>query len=249
MTATMARFAHLQIPLEDVVKATNNFHHDNIIGKGGFGPIYKGQLLRSGMLMKVAVLRLDRKHGEGDVEFWTEISMLSDLKHPNIVSIVGFCEEKDEKVIITTHAGKGSLKEHLKNPNLTWTQRLKISIGVARAMSYLRYDEGRGYGVVHRNINSSTILLDENWEAKLSGFKVSIKQSLIRMDQVVLSDPIGIIGYMDPETKKTRGVTHKSDIYSFGVVLFEILCGKKVFIQNENKANRQASSSIGQISL
>ncbi|KAF5790183.1 putative protein kinase RLK-Pelle-CrRLK1L-1 family [Helianthus annuus] len=130
----------------------------------------------------------------------------------------------------------GSLKEHLNSPNLTWTQRLKICVGVARALSYLHYDQSRGYGVIHLNINSSTILLNENWEPKLSGFKVSIKQSLNRIDQVVLSEPIGTIGYLDPEIGKTKGVTCKSDIYAFGVVLFEILCGRRAYIRND--ANR-----------
>ncbi|MFS7990919.1 putative protein kinase RLK-Pelle-CrRLK1L-1 family [Helianthus anomalus] len=234
---TIAKFAHLQIPLEDVVKATDNFHHDNIIGRGGLGHVYKGQLQRSGELITISALRLDRKHGGGVVEFWTEVSMLSDLKHPNIVSIVGFCDEAHEKIIVTKYEAKnGSLKEHLSNPNLTWTQRLKICVGVARALSYLYYDEGRGYGVIHLNINSSTILLDENWEPKLSGFKVSIKQAVNRMDQVVLSEPIGTTRHMDPEMEKTKGVTQKSDIYSFGVVLFEILCGRRAYIKND--ANR-----------
>ncbi|KAJ0872011.1 putative protein kinase RLK-Pelle-CrRLK1L-1 family [Helianthus annuus] len=237
MTTTIAKFAHLQIPLEDVVKATDNFHHDNIVGRGGLGHVYKGQLQRSGELITISALRLDRKHGGEVVEFWTEVSMLSDLKHPNIVSIVGFCDEKDEKIIVTMYEAKnGSLKEHLNSANLTWMQRLKICVGVARALSYLHYDEGRSYGVIHLNINSSTILLDENWEPKLSGFKVSIKQSLNRMDQVVLSEPIGTIGYLDPEIGKTKGVTCKSDIYAFGVVLFEILCGRRAYIKND--ANR-----------
>ncbi|KAJ0736252.1 putative protein kinase RLK-Pelle-LRR-I-1 family [Helianthus annuus] len=237
MTTTIAKFAHLQIPLEDVVNATNNFADDKIIGRGGLGHVYKGQLQRSGELITVSALRLDRKHGGAVVEFWTEVSMLSDLKHPNIVSMVGFCDEEHEKIIVTTYEAKnGSLKEHLNSPNLTWTQRLKICVGVARALSYLHYDEGRGYGVIHLNVNSSTILLDKNWEPKLSGFKVSIKQSLNRMDQVVLSEPIGTIGYIDPEIGKTKGVTCKSDIYAFGVVLFEILCGRRAYIRND--ANR-----------
>ncbi|KAJ0879558.1 putative protein kinase RLK-Pelle-CrRLK1L-1 family [Helianthus annuus] len=232
-STTITKFSHLQIPLEDVLNATNNFHDDNIIGRGGLGIAYKGQLQRSGKLIKIVALRLNRKQRERDLEFWTEISVLSDLKHTNLVSIIGFSDEKHEKIIVTTHAAKGSLQEHLNSPNLTWTQRLKICVGVAHALSYLHYDEGRGYGVIHLNVNSSTILLDENLEAKLSGFKVSIKQSLNRMDQVVLSEPIGTRGYMDPEIEKTKGVTQKSDIYSFGVVLFEILCGRKAFVPKE----------------
>ncbi|MFS7990574.1 putative protein kinase RLK-Pelle-CrRLK1L-1 family [Helianthus anomalus] len=237
MTTTIPKFAHLLIPLEDVVKATDNFHQDNIIGRGGLGHVYKGQLQRSGELISISALRLNRKHRQGVVEFWTEVSMLSDLKHPNIVSIVGFCDDKHEKIIVTTYEAKnGSLRKHLNNPNLTWTQRLKICVGVARALSYLHYDDGRGYGVIHLNVNSSTILLDENWEPKLSGFKVSIKQSLNRMDQVILSEPIGTIGYVDPEIEKTKGVTHKSDIYAFGVVLFEILCGRRAYEANRHLA-------------
>ncbi|KAM0054066.1 putative protein kinase RLK-Pelle-CrRLK1L-1 family [Helianthus debilis subsp. tardiflorus] len=235
-STTITKFAHLRIPLEDVVKATNNFHRDNIIGRGGLGHVYKGQLQRTGELIKISALRLDRKRGGGDVEFWTEVSMLSELKHTNIVSIIGFCEEKDEKIIVTKRVARGSLQGHLNRPNLTWTKRLKICVGVARALSYLHYDKRRGYGVIHLNINSSTILLDENLEAKLSGFKVSCRQSLNRMDRVILSEPIGTEGYMDPEIEKSKGVTYKTDIYSFGVVLFEILCGRKAFIQHE--ANR-----------
>ncbi|KAM0025648.1 putative protein kinase RLK-Pelle-DLSV family [Helianthus debilis subsp. tardiflorus] len=180
MTTTIVKFPHLQIPLEDVILATDNFHHDNIIGRGGFGPIYKGLLLHSRNLLKIAALMLDHKHGQGDVEFWNEISMLSDLKHTNLVSIIGFCDGKGEKIIITTYAAKESLKENLNNPNLTWMQRLKICVSVARALSYLHYDKRSSYRVIHLNINISTILLDENWEPKLSGFKVSIKQSLCR---------------------------------------------------------------------
>ncbi|KAK1406537.1 hypothetical protein QVD17_41940 [Tagetes erecta] len=232
-STTITKFAHLQIPLEDVLRATNNFHDDHIIGRGGFGYAYKGQLLKSGRLMKVVALRLDRKHGEGDVEFWTEISMLSHMKHTNIVSIIGFCDEKDEKIIVTTYQAKGSLREHLDNPNLTWTQRLRICVGVARALSYIHYEPGRGYGVIHRNINSSTIVLDDNWKGMLSGFKISIRQLVYRMNRVHICEPMGTIGYMDPTIEKTGGVTHKSDIYSFSVVLFEIMCGRQAFIKED----------------
>ncbi|XP_076919313.1 putative receptor-like protein kinase At2g23200 [Bidens hawaiensis] len=186
-TAIM-EFAHLQIPLEDIQKATNNFHQDNIIGRGDFGTAYKGQLIKI---------------------------------------------SAHEKIIVTTYEAKGSLGQFLNNPNFTWTQRLRVCVGVARALSYLHSGKGRGCGVIHRLINSSTILLDENWEAKLSSFEISIKQSIRQMDRVTLSEPTGTIGYMDPSVIKTRGVTRKSDVYSFGVVLFEILCGRKAFIQNE----------------
>uniref|UniRef100_A0A251TFB8 Putative serine/threonine/dual specificity protein kinase, catalytic domain-containing protein n=2 Tax=Helianthus annuus TaxID=4232 RepID=A0A251TFB8_HELAN len=233
MASTMNQFAHLQIPLEDVAKATNNFHHDNIIEHGGVGIAYKGRLLWSGRLMEITARRFDCKHGDGDLEFLAEISALSVLKHKNLVSIIGFCDEIDEKIIVTTYEANGSLGQYLNSLNLTWKQRLRICLGVARALSYLHYDKGRDYAILHCNINSNTILLDDNWETKLSGFEFSIKQSVNDKDQVCPCEHTGTLGCVDPAIEKTGGVTHKSDIYSFGVVLFEILCERKALIHNE----------------
>ncbi|XP_076941253.1 uncharacterized protein LOC143610741 [Bidens hawaiensis] len=236
MESTMTNFAHLRIPLKDVVKATNNFNHDNIIGHGGFSTTYKGQLLQSGRLTTIAAQRFDCKHREADLKFLMEISVLYDLKHTNVVSIIGFCDEKEEKIIVTTYEAHGSLGDHLKNLKLIWPQRLKISVGVACALSYLHYDARRDYAIIHCNINSDAILLNENWEAKLSGFDICIKQSVHNKDQDCLCEHTGTMGCIDPAIEKTGGVTYKSDIYSFGVVLFEILCGRKAFVTNE--ANR-----------
>ncbi|XP_076958659.1 uncharacterized protein LOC143634466, partial [Bidens hawaiensis] len=233
MASTMTKFAHLKIPLKDVVKATNNFNHNNIIGHGGFSTTYKGRILQSGRLMKIAARRFDCKHVEADLEFLREISVLIDLKHTNLISIVVFCDEEDEKIIVTMHEANGCLGQHLSNSNHTWTQRLRICLGVARALSYLHYSKGRDYAIIHCNINSDTILLDENWEAKLFGFETSIKQSVYQKDQPCLCEDIGTMGCIDPATEKTGGVTHKSDIYSFGVVLFEMLCGRKAYVQNQ----------------
>ncbi|XP_076919309.1 receptor-like protein kinase ANXUR2 [Bidens hawaiensis] len=229
MESAISKCAPLQIPVEDVIKATENFHHDNIITRDTFGTIYKGRLLQSGNLINITARRLDRQHGLGDTEFWTEVTVLSDLKHTNLISLIGFCDEKDEKIIVTTHEVKGSVGEYLKNPSLTLTQRLRICVGVARALSYLHYDEGRGYGVMHLNINRSTVLLDENWEAKLSGFQNSIKQF-----------------YKDPSIEKTGGVTHNSDIYSFGVLLYEILSGKEARGMSKSPARRCSEEDLMQ---
>ncbi|KAJ0503577.1 putative protein kinase RLK-Pelle-LRR-I-1 family [Helianthus annuus] len=233
MASTMNQFAHLQIPLEAVAKATNNFHHDNIIEHGGVGIAYKGRLLWSGRLMEIIARRFDCKHVDGDLEFLAEISALSDLKHKNLVSVIGFCDEIDEKIIVTMYEANGSLGQYLNSLNLTWKQILRICLGVARALSYLHYDKGRDYAILHCNINSNTILLDGNWETKLSGFEFSIKQSVNDKDQVCPCEHTGTFGCVDPAIEKTGGVTHKSDIYSFGVVLFEILCERKALIHNE----------------
>ncbi|XP_076895108.1 uncharacterized protein LOC143547607 [Bidens hawaiensis] len=224
------RFPHLKIPLDAILNATNNFHPDNKIGHGDFGPAYQGQLLWNGTSMKIAARRSDHKRRQRNFEFMTEVSMLSDLKHANIVSIIGFCEEDNEKIIVTTYEPNGSLEQFLDSPNLTWTQRLNICVGAARALTYLHSNRG----VLHRFINSSTILVDENLEAKLSGFEISIKHSVQQMNRLVLSEPIGTIGYMDPATVEAGGVTNKSDLYSFGIVLFELLCGRKAYIRSED---------------
>ncbi|KAJ0605922.1 putative protein kinase RLK-Pelle-CrRLK1L-1 family [Helianthus annuus] len=125
------------------------------------------------------------------------------------------------------------LKEYLNISNLTWTQRLRICLGVARALSYLHYDEVRDYTIIHGNVNSDAILLDENWEAKLSSFEFSIKHLVCYKDHVWLCEHTSTMGYMDPAIEKTGGVTHESDVYSFGVVLFETLCGRKAYVESE----------------
>ncbi|PWA92360.1 concanavalin A-like lectin/glucanase domain-containing protein [Artemisia annua] len=234
MANTFTDFTHLKIPLEDVVKATNNFDHKNVIGEGDFGKVYKGQLLRDEELINISARRLDRKNGQGHIEFWTEISALSNLKHENIVSLIGYCDEKEEKIIINEYNAKGSLFLYLSDPTFTWIQRLQVCYSIAEAIKQIHENYDKSYYFIHCNINSSTILLDDDWEPKLSGFEYSIKHSKDRKNKVFLCDAIRTAGYMDPAIEKTGGVTQKSDIYTFGVVMFELLCGRKAFIPNEN---------------
>nr|XP_043612067.1 uncharacterized protein LOC122583758 [Erigeron canadensis] len=241
MASTIPALTRLQIPLEEVKKATEDFDEKHVIARGGFGKVYKGQLSVSGKTVNIAARRLDPEIGSRvNFEFVTEINTLSSLEHENILSLVGFCDENGEKIIINEReATRGSLSMHLSKPTLTWIQRLKICVGVARALRYIHNDEGgRGSSMIHRNINSYTVLLDSKLEAKLSGFEFSKPQSVNDMDRDVRSDPIGITGYMDPSIKETKGVTHKSDIYSFGVVLCEILCGRKAFLPDADADNR-----------
>ncbi|XP_071719546.1 uncharacterized protein [Rutidosis leptorrhynchoides] len=227
-------FVRFKIPLKDVLKATNNFADENIIGQGGFGKVYKGSLLWSGQQTVIAARRLHYEYGQGDLEFWREILMLSDLKHENLVCFIGYCDEKGEKIIINKHEINESLEKHLKDSNLTWMQRLQICVGVARAMSYIHFDDGRDYSAIHRNIKSSKILLDDNWKPKLSGFEHALRNTSNRKHRLLLADQIiGTIGYADPTYEKTGFVNHKSDVYSLGVVLFEILCGRRAFIPND----------------
>ncbi|KAJ0872489.1 putative protein kinase RLK-Pelle-LRR-I-1 family [Helianthus annuus] len=237
MSSFEKKFDHLKIPLRDIQTATNHFADENKVGRDGFGYEYKGQLLlSSGQLIDILARRLDDKYGQGIREFQTEIMTLSSLNHQNIVSIVGFCEEGEEKIIITKHEAKGSLEQYLSDPvTLTWTQRLHISLGIARALSYIHYDKQHSFSVIHRDVKSSKIVLGDKWEAKLSGFELSMMQPAARRQGLVLDHPCGTPGYVDPAYLESATVNHKSDVYSLGVVLFEVLTGRKACIMEEGK--------------
>ncbi|KAI7746091.1 hypothetical protein M8C21_024656, partial [Ambrosia artemisiifolia] len=223
------KYAHLRLPLKDIKIATDNFADENIVRRDGSGNEYKGQLvLSSGQLIDILARRLDPRWGQGIKEFQTEIMMLSNLNHQNIVSIVGFCDEDEEKIIINKFEAKGNLYEYLSDPvTLPWTQRLQICLGIARALSYIHYDNQRSFSVIHRDVCSFKILLGDNWEAKLSGFELSIMQPAAKRQGLILDYPCGTHGYCDPAYIASETVNHKSDVYSFGVVLFEVMTGRK----------------------
>ncbi|KAL8246287.1 hypothetical protein R6Q59_007503 [Mikania micrantha] len=219
----MERFERLKIPLEEIKLATSNFSDENLIACGGFGKVYTGKLAASGHQNTVVVKRLGRTLGHGDREFFMEIHMLSCYKHKNLISLVGYCIESGENILVFEYAKHGSLDKYLSDEKLSWLQRLKISLGAARGLNYLHNDVG--HRVLHRDIKSSNILLDENWEAKISNFGLS------KIDTFFMTYASGTIGYVDPQYVKTGILTKESDVYSFGVVLFEILCGKPAIIK------------------
>ncbi|XP_071739320.1 putative receptor-like protein kinase At5g39000 [Rutidosis leptorrhynchoides] len=219
----------LEITLQVIVSATNNFSDENLIQKDELGKYYKGQMFISGHLTDIVARRV----GDTYVQiagFWAEISMLDSLKHKNIVSIAGFCDEYDEKIIIYECTVHGHLDRHLFDAtNLTWIRRLKICLGVAQALDYLHYD------VVHCDINNSKILLDEDWEPKIFGFEYSTKfpgswnswrHRLLSSNHFITSK------YRDPSYIDTAIVTPKYDVYSFGVMLFKVLCGRKASVKD-----------------
>ncbi|KVH55241.1 hypothetical protein Ccrd_025687 [Cynara cardunculus var. scolymus] len=219
-------FHHIKIQLEAITSATNNFSEDNCIGKGGFGEVYKGELIHSERQTVVAVKRLNRAFGQGDPEFWKEIIMLSRYKHENIVSLLGFCDESGEKILVYEYASKKSLDLYLNSEDLTWIQRLKICIGAARGLAYLHNPGGTQQRVLHRDIKSSNILLDENWNARISDLGLSKFGPANQQITFLVSNAVGTIGYCDPVYVETGVLTKESDVYSFGVMLFEVLCGR-----------------------
>ncbi|KAJ0677697.1 putative protein kinase RLK-Pelle-CrRLK1L-1 family [Helianthus annuus] len=225
-------FKHLQIPLHDISLATDGFANKNLIANGGFGKVYTGVSEKYG---RIAIKRWDCEHGQGDHEFKTEISLLSKYKHENIVSLLGFCDEDGEKILVYKYESNASLDKHLNKKDLTWIQRLQICIDAARGLKYLHYDVGHHKRILHRDVKSSNILLDENLKPKISDFGLA-RVGLANMKSTfVISNVCGTRGYIDPEYHMNGYLTQKSDVYSFGVVLWEVLCGRHAHVIYNNE--------------
>ncbi|CAI9290748.1 unnamed protein product [Lactuca saligna] len=216
-------FEHLRIHLADINNATANFSKACRIGGGGFGEVYKGELILHSRGQTVAFKRLDRKYGQGDREFRNEILLLSDYKHENIVSLLGFCDESKERILVYEYASRRGRDMYLNNKDLTWPQRLMISIGAACGLAFLHSDVGTQQKVFHRDVKSSNILLDDNWNAKISDFGLSKFAPTNNNISILYTNPVGTVGYCDPLYLETGFLTKESDIYSFGVVLFELV--------------------------
>ncbi|KAJ9537980.1 hypothetical protein OSB04_030713 [Centaurea solstitialis] len=224
--AFMDEFQHLKIQLEEIKLATDNFGDDNLIGTGGFGKVYKGVISHSKGRSMGAIKRLDDRYGQGNTEFWREIMMLSRYTHENLVSLLGFCDEDGEKILVYEHASHGSLDRHLSVTALTWMQRLRICLAAARGLNYLHDPKETQQRVLHRDIKSSNILLDENWNAKVSDLGLSKIGPANQQHTALISNVAGTRGYLDPLYIEMGLLTKESDVYSFGVLLFEVLCGR-----------------------
>ncbi|XP_021732401.1 probable leucine-rich repeat receptor-like protein kinase At5g49770 [Chenopodium quinoa] len=207
---------------EDVRQCTSDFSSESEIGVGGYGKVYKGKL---GTGELVAIKRAQKGSMQGALEFKTEIELLSRVHHKNVVNLVGFCYDKGEQMLIYEYVPNGSLRAALSGKSgvrLDWTRRLNIALGAARGLAYLH--ELADPPIIHRDIKSDNILLTDHLNAKVADFGLSIPFSDDKGQ--VATQVKGTLGYLDPEYYMTQILTEKSDIYSFGVVMLELVTGK-----------------------
>ncbi|XP_027171345.1 putative receptor-like protein kinase At4g00960 [Coffea eugenioides] len=215
----------LQYSLTETQIATNNFSVDNKIGEGGFGRVYKGVLANG---QEVAVKRLSRSSGQGAEEFKNEIVVVAKLQHRNLFRLLGFCLEGEEKILVYEFVPNRSLDYFLfdseQKRSLNWSRRYKIIGGIARGLLYLHEDSR--LRIIHRDLKASNILLDGNMSPKIADFGMAkicgVDQSVGNTNRIA-----GTFGYMAPEYTRCGQFSVKSDVFSFGVVILEIITGKK----------------------
>lgn len=216
-----------KIKLSDLMAATNDFNPENIIGSGRTGTVYRATLADGSVM---AIKRL-RDTAQSEKQFKAEMNTLARLRHRNLVPLLGYCIAGHEKLLVYKHMANGSLWDclHSKaNPenNLDWTARLKIGIGAARGMAWLHHSCNPR--VIHRNISSNSILLDDEYEPRITDFGLARLMNPVDTHlSTFINGDFGDLGYVAPEYMRTLVATLKGDVYSFGVVLLELVTGQK----------------------
>ncbi|XP_027937211.1 probable LRR receptor-like serine/threonine-protein kinase RKF3 [Vigna unguiculata] len=229
-STTLIRFT-----FDDIKKATKNFSRDNIVGRGGYGNVYKG-LLPDGS--EVAFKRFKNCSAAGDASFTHEVEVIASVRHVNLVALRGYCSvttrlEGYQRIIVCDMVKNGSLHDHLFGSNgvkLSWPIRQQIALGTARGLAYLHY--GAQPAIIHRDIKASNILLDDKFEAKVADFGLAKfnPEGMTHMSTRVA----GTMGYVAPEYALYGQLTERSDVFSYGVVLLELLSGRKALQMNND---------------
>ncbi|KAE9607896.1 hypothetical protein Lal_00040016 [Lupinus albus] len=221
--------AQIAFTYDMVMEMTNAFCSENVIGEGGFGCVYKGWLHDG---RAVAVKQLKAGSGQGEREFQAEVEIISRVHHKHLVSLVGYCIFEQQRMLIYEFLPNGTLHHHLHGsemPVLDWSKRLKIAIGAAKGLAYLHEDCSQK--IIHRDIKSANILLDDAFEAQVADF------GLARLTDTgnthVSTRVMGTFGYMAPEYATSGKLTDRSDVFSFGVVLLELITGRKPVDQTQ----------------
>ncbi|KAL5210458.1 hypothetical protein ABZP36_006081 [Zizania latifolia] len=209
---------------EELKRSTNNFAEVNELGYGGYGKVYRGMLLTGQF---IAIKRAQQGSMQGGHEFKTEIELLSRVHHKNLVGLVGFCFEQGEQMLVYEFMSAGTLRDSLSGKSglhLDWKKRLRVALGAARGLAYLH--ELADPPIIHRDVKSSNILMDEHLTAKVADFGLSKLVSDTERGHVS-TQVKGTLGYLDPEYYMSQQLTEKSDVYSFGVVMLELIIAKQ----------------------
>ncbi|OMP04983.1 hypothetical protein COLO4_09153 [Corchorus olitorius] len=225
----------IKFTFDEIKEATRNFSRHNIIGRGGYGNVYKG-FLPDGS--EAALKRFKNCSASGDANFTHEVEVIASVRHVNLVALRGYCTattplEGHQRIIVCDLMKNGSLHDHLfgsMEEKLSWPIRQKIALGTARGLAYLHY--GAQPAIIHRDIKASNILLDEKFEAKVADFGLAkfTPEGITHLSTRVA----GTMGYVAPEYALYGQLTERSDVYSFGVVLLELLSGKKALTMTED---------------
>ncbi|XP_059645751.1 systemin receptor SR160-like [Cornus florida] len=215
-----------KLTFADLLEATNGFHDDSLVGSGGFGDVYKAQL-KDGSV--VAIKKLIHVSGQGDREFTAEMETIGKIKHRNLVPLVGYCKVGEERLLVYEYMKYGSLEDVLHDRKkigikLNWAARRKIAIGAARGLAFLHHNCIPH--IIHRDMKSSNVLLDQNLEARVSDFGMARLMSAMDT-HLSVSTLAGTPGYVPPEYYQSFRCSTKGDVYSYGVVLLELLSGKQ----------------------
>ncbi|XP_057972245.1 systemin receptor SR160 [Malania oleifera] len=215
-----------KLTFADLLEATHGFHNDSLIGSGGFGDVYKAQL-KDGSI--VAIKKLIHISGQGDREFTAEMETIGKIKHRNLVPLLGYCKVGEERLLVYEYMRFGSLEDILHDRKkagikLSWSARRKIAIGAARGLAFLHHNCIPH--IIHRDMKSSNVLLDENLEARVSDFGMARLMSAMDT-HLSVSTLAGTPGYVPPEYYQSFRCSTKGDVYSYGVVLLELLTGRQ----------------------